>query len=144
MNGIRTSNLHIKDSLQEIKLDMSLSSRKRILLVEDEPLILMAEKQMIRNLQCDADAATNGEIALKLLSEKNRMLDTKYDLIFMDINMPVMNGYITSSRINELVAKGDILGTPIVCLSAQESSEHMKRCHDVGITDFGKPSFYQY
>ncbi len=123
------------EASEELKLYIGPPKKKRVLLVEDEPLVLLAERNMLKKLDCEVDEATNGEIAIKKVCEKNKSDSTKYDLILMDINMPVMNGYIASKTITELVSKGNIRETPIVCLSAQESSEHQVKCTESGIIE---------
>ncbi len=102
--------------------------------------MLLAERQMIKKLGMEVDEAVNGEIALRAMRAQNGKGHAKkqYSLILMDINMPVMNGYIASQRISELVRLGEVAAVPIVCLSAQDSSEHKKRCGEAGIVEMGK------
>ncbi len=58
----------------------------KILLVEDEEILRDAFSLILSTLPYEADTAANGEIALKLCQ------DNEYDLIFLDLMMPVMNG----------------------------------------------------
>lgn len=78
----------------------------RVLLVEDNLINQHAFKVMLSKMGCTVTAATNGEEAVTLYSPG------KYDLVFMDIQMPVMDGIEAASRIR---AKGG--GTPIIGLS---------------------------
>ncbi len=97
---------------------------------------------MIKKMGCMVDCAENGEIAVRMVCERNKFAETKYALILMDINMPVMNGYIASRVINELIEKGEIQPTPILCLSAQDSIDHRERCLECGILERGTVFFF--
>ncbi len=128
--------------LKEIKIEIP--AAKKVLIVEDEPLVLLAEQQMIRKMGCLVECAENGEVALKLVQAKNVKMETKYDLVLMDINMPVMNGYIASRKIKDAVQSGEIVDVPIVCLSAQESVEHKEKCEESGINERSNSPFFAY
>ncbi len=118
-------------------INMNSANKKRVLLVEDEPLVLLAERQMIKKLGMEVDEAVNGEIAVRAVKEKNAKEETKYDLVLMDINMPVMNGYIASKAIHDMAGSGQVVAVPLVCLSAQDSAEHRRRCEESGIIEMG-------
>lgn len=121
----------------EMKIELSPTRKQRVLLVEDEPLVMLAEKQMIKSQGCEVDGAANGEVAVRAVKEKNLHRGTKYDLVLMDINMPVMNGYAASRCIKDMARRGEIIDVPIVCLSAQDSLEHRERCAASGIIELG-------
>ena len=67
----------------------------QVLLVEDTPLIQKASTRLLRNHGITADVANNGMECLQRIREK------RYDLILMDINMPVMDGLETIKHIRE-------------------------------------------
>lgn len=106
----------------------------KVLVVDDEPFIQFAIGSMLTRLDCIVDKASNGTIAYELVKEKNKKEESKFDIIFMDINMPVCNGY-ESTR---LIRKEPIIQVPIICLSAQESSQHQHQCNEVGMTEVSK------
>lgn len=110
-------------------------NNNKVLIVEDEPLVLLAEKQMIKKMGCFVDTAENGELAVKMVCEQNKKLESKYGIILMDINMPIMNGYVASRKLKDLINKGEIMKTPIICLSAQDSKEHIEKCKECGILE---------
>ena len=83
--------------------------------------------------------AENGEIAVNAVSED------KYDLVFMDCQMPVMDGYEATRRIrkNELILNqnnSEITRLPIIALTAHTMSGDVEKCLAAGMDDFlGKP-----
>jgi signal transduction histidine kinase/DNA-binding response OmpR family regulator len=70
--------------------------RMRVLLVEDNPVNLMVGQRLLGVLGTDCDTASNGEEALL------RMSASRYDLVLMDCQMPVMDGYNATRRWREL------------------------------------------
>jgi len=101
---------------------------KRLLVVDDvntnrEILCLMLE-----DTGAALDQATNGEEAVRLFSQN------KYDLVLMDLHMPVMNGYNASKNIRSLPLLWAV-STPIISVSAESSIELHARCKEVGMND---------
>ena len=92
---------------------------------------------MLTSLGCSVEKASNGMIAYELVRERNLKDESKFDLIFMDVNMPVCNGY----EATKLIRKEPIIQVPIICLSAQESSTHQQQCKEVGMTEISKINF---
>lgn len=68
-------------------------SGKRLLLVDDDAQLRASTKQLLTVLDIDIEEAANGEQALQALQQQ------AYDLILMDINMPVLDGYTTTEHI---------------------------------------------
>ncbi|MCM8526124.1 MAG: response regulator [Lentisphaeraceae bacterium] len=98
-----------------------------ILLVEDDKTNQDVTVRILKPLGLEIDVADNGAIALNMLQEKN------YNLVLMDIMMPVMNGYDATKAIRAN-KKWDNL--PIVALTAcllRDAEEECKRC---GMNDF--------
>lgn len=98
----------------------------RILLVEDHFLNQIATRNVVTSWSehITVDIAENGLVAV----EKTR--EYTYDLILMDIQMPVMNGIEASKKIRE---RSDI---PIIAMSAHASESESQRCKDVGINEY--------
>lgn len=107
------------------------SSQLRILVAEDNPVQQTTIKRMLTTWtpRITVDVADNGLVAV----EKSR--EFSYDLILMDMQMPVMNGLEASKKIRE---KSDI---PIIMMSAQTSSAEEKKCAASGINDYMKKPF---
>jgi CheY-like chemotaxis protein len=83
-----------------------------ILLVEDDQYSRFILGQIFQSMGINHDQAGNGSHALEMVKEK------QYDLILMDINMPVMDGYESTRRIRELPWYHDI---HIIALTADIS-----------------------
>ena len=99
-----------------------------ILLVEDEPGLRESTQFLLESYGHRSDVAENGKIAVEKCSNAN-----DYDLILMDVRMPVMNGIEATKAIRQLEAGKS--RTPIVALTA-ESMEIKERCLAVGMDEF--------
>ncbi|WP_238067423.1 ATP-binding protein [Pseudomonas shirazica] len=101
--------------------------RARILLVEDNPVNQLVAKGMLAKLGCQVRLATQGVEALELLEQD------EFDLVLMDCNMPVMDGYEASRRIRQSGRWPDL---PIVALTANAMPEERERCRAAGMNDY--------
>lgn len=107
-------------------------SKGLILLVEDIRPNQMIATSLLKRGGYDVDLAENGKQALEAVLQKD------YDLVLMDLAMPVMNGFDATGAIRKLPGKkGQV---PVVALSANDVPADRKRCIDIGMQDFiGKP-----
>lgn len=103
-------------------------SALRVLVVEDNKLNQEILNMMLSKLNATADFADDGEIALEKTSLR------RYDLIFMDSYMPVMDGLTTASKIRE--RDGEVMAPWIVSVTASVSDEHKDACVRAGMNDF--------
>ncbi|UVH50639.1 response regulator [Pseudomonas sp. CBS] len=104
-----------------------LAHRARVLLVEDNPVNQLVAKGMLTKLGCEVIVAAHGGEALKLLEEQS------FDMVLMDCNMPVMDGYEASRQIRRSGRWPDL---PIVALTANAMSEERERCRAAGMNDY--------
>ncbi|OUS26257.1 hypothetical protein A9Q99_18670 [Gammaproteobacteria bacterium 45_16_T64] len=98
-----------------------------ILLVEDNEINQELVKEIFKDVKVFPDIAFNGLEAV----EKVKLKD--YDLVFMDIQMPLMDGLQATKRIREEYPKEELT---IVAMTANASPEDRKRCVDAGMNDF--------
>ncbi len=113
---------------------ISLSSPRRatILLVEDIPANHLVTATLLRRDGHRVDIAESGQEAIRLARER------PYDMIFMDVVMPGMNGYEAARRIRALGAPAGTV--PIVALTANTAPEDRARCIAAGMNEMiGKP-----
>ncbi|WP_202368635.1 hybrid sensor histidine kinase/response regulator [Pseudomonas sp. MWU318] len=101
--------------------------RAKVLLVEDNPVNQLVAKGMLGKLGCDVVVAAHGAEALDQLEHD------EFDLVLMDCNMPVMDGYEASRQIRQ---SGRWPHLPIVALTANAMSEERERCRAAGMSDY--------
>ena len=101
--------------------------RARVLLVEDNPVNQLVAKGMLGKLGCEVIVAAHGVEALDQLE------NSEFDLVLMDCNMPVMDGYEASRQIRR---SGRWPQLPIVALTANAMSEERERCRAAGMNDY--------
>jgi two-component system, sensor histidine kinase and response regulator len=99
----------------------------RILLVEDNEINQQVAREMLQECGLVVDVAENGEIALGLVQK------FAYDLVFMDMQMPVMDG-VSATREMRKDPKLELL--PIVAMTANAMEQDRRKCMDAGMTDF--------
>jgi CheY-like chemotaxis protein len=116
-----------KDSIKK-STEMSLATGKRILLVEDNLINQKLAKLLLAKLKCKVEVAGNGQEAL------DKLADSKFDLVFMDCQMPVMDGYTASGKIREL--QGDASKLPIVAMTANAMRGDREKCIEAGMDDY--------
>ena len=120
-------NIDAKDLLKtHQKVDLKDSN---VLLVEDnavnQKIILLSLKNNVRNI----DVANNGKEALDKFGK------SKYNLILMDIQMPIMNGIIATKKIRELELSTNTQ-TPIIAITANALSGDREACIASGMNDY--------
>jgi len=104
------------------------TDKGNILLVEDNPVNQKVTSLIIKRLGYSVTIANNGQEAVELC------IESLFDIILMDLSMPVMDGFEATTQIR----KQDNLNTKttIIALTGHAFDEHRKRCEEVGINDF--------
>ena len=103
-----------------------------ILAVDDFSIIRRVIINILRMSEADVDEAPNGEVALskmQLAAENN----VPYDVIFVDIEMPVMDGI---TLIREMRKDERLSDLPIVVMTSHNEQEEIKTCLQLGVTDY--------
>lgn len=109
---------------------------KRVLLVEDNDLNREIAREILGSFSLEVEEAADGQQALKRFQE---VPDGWYDLIFMDIQMPVMNGYEAAKAIRALDGS-NARQVPIVAMTANVFAEDVAAALSGGMNDhLGKP-----
>jgi signal transduction histidine kinase/ActR/RegA family two-component response regulator len=121
--------LNIDNSPQEVHFD-----GLKVLLAEDNRVSREFTSRMLGNIGCEVTTAENGEIAV------NKAKETKFDIILMDCEMPVMDGFEATRKIRELIAAKEAEQTIIVALTGNILEEDKERCTEAGMDNyFSKP-----
>jgi PAS domain S-box-containing protein len=109
-------------------LHLANTKRLKILIAEDGLINQKVAVNQLKNLGYTADIAANGQEVLELITRIN------YDLIFMDCQMPIMDGYDTTKAIRSIEGQGQHL--VIVAMTANAMKEDRDRCLAVGMDDY--------
>lgn len=118
-------------NLQDTAAPTGVARKPRVLLVEDNPVNLMVGQRLLGVLGISCDTASNGEAALM------RMSASRYDIILMDCQMPVMDGYTATQRWREgEAASGDGRRLPIIAMTANAMAGDRQKCLDAGMDDY--------
>lgn len=106
---------------------------KRVLLTEDNPMAAEIARELVEMTGADVEHAENGKLALDMLLEHE---PGYYDIVLMDIQMPVMNGHEAASAIRAQADKRPDMGQiPIVALSADAFAEDVRHARSAGMND---------
>ena len=100
----------------------------QILLVEDSADNRMLVNSYLKHIQYQIEIAENGEIAV------GKFKSHEYDLVLMDIQMPVMDGYAATKTIRQWELEQRVSQTPIIALTAHAIEEDAQRTGDAGCT----------
>jgi len=114
-------------SFPQVPITIGFYPDKRVLLVDDDPLNQFFGKELLKSLGVEVDLAESGESSLSQLEANN------YDLVFMDVSMPGLDGYQTTQRIRQELKRADLV---IVALTAHAISGERERCLAAGMNDY--------
>ena len=103
-----------------------------VLVVEDNPVNTLLITTMLKRFDCSITTTVNGREALVAVQSGQR-----FDLVFMDCQMPVMDGYEATRAIRQWEAESPALARlPIVALTANAMAGDRERCLAAGMTDY--------
>ncbi len=123
--GFQTTTRQAELDAGTIELNPSIKSI-RVLVVEDIVLNQLLMRTLLDDFGFERDIASNGRIAIEKLETNT------YDIILMDLQMPVMNGFETTEYIRTIM-KSDI---PIIALTADVTTVDLAKCRAVGMNDY--------
>lgn len=103
---------------------------KRILNVEDDPNTQEMMKDILEDLNCLVDLAKSGDEAVEKCKKQ------RYDLILMDILMPIKDGYQATKEIRIFEAEHHLPHVKIIAVTAKAFSEDREECLAAGMDDF--------
>jgi signal transduction histidine kinase/DNA-binding response OmpR family regulator len=103
---------------------------KRILLVDDQELNNEVAAEFVKFLGYEAELACNGKEAVERLLARPAGY---YEMVFMDVHMPVMDGYEATTVIRGLEQRPDLQTIPIIAMTADAFVEDIKKAHEMGM-----------
>ncbi len=102
-----------------------------VLVAEDNDLNAKFLSAILKRLNFNIDLAVNGRICVE------KFLENNYDLILMDIQMPIMNGLEATARIRELEQQMEVeCRIPIIAITAFAFEHDKQNCLDAGMDDY--------
>ncbi|WP_409526634.1 hybrid sensor histidine kinase/response regulator [Nitrincola sp. MINF-07-Sa-05] len=105
----------------------------RVLLVEDNAINLQIAREFLADVKAVVDVANNGQQAV------DKMMSNTYDVVLMDIQMPIMDGLTATAKIRQEARFADL---PIIAMTAQAMEEDRQRSVEAGMNDhLSKPLF---
>lgn len=104
--------------------------KERILLVEDQLTNRLVVENMLENIQLKTTHAENGKEAVAKFRE------AEFDLVLMDVQMPVMNGYDATKEIRILEQQQQRPRTPIIAVTANAMQGDRQKCLEAGMDDY--------
>jgi two-component system sensor histidine kinase/response regulator len=105
-------------------------SRLRVLLVEDNAINQQVANGMLTSMGCDVEIASNGRDAVEMLEQ------AAFDIVLMDCQMPIMDGYAATGAIREREGEGRYPRQTIIALTANALPEDRDRCIAAGMDDY--------
>jgi PAS domain S-box-containing protein len=124
LNFVKTnSEAEIETAILELNLE---NNGVKVLVVEDMALNQLLMKTVLNDFGFDRDIAENGQIAIDKLKAKS------YDIILMDLQMPIMNGF----EATEYIRKTMNSKIPIIALTADVTTVDLAKCKAVGMNDY--------
>ena len=117
------ANAEIESELMELDPEIT---DIRVLVVEDIPLNQLLMRTLLDDFGFECDIAGNGKIAIE------KMENSSYDVILMDLQMPEMNGFEATDFIRNIMNSG----IPIIALTADVTTVDLAKCKAVGMNDY--------
>jgi len=115
-----------KPLLPKVGMELEQAS---VLLVEDnlinQKIVVLSLKKLVKNIEI----ANNGKEAL------DKIASSRFDIILMDIQMPIMNGFVTTKKIREIEASSNT-HTPIIAITANALLGDKEECLASGMDDY--------
>ncbi len=109
-------------------VDTAARRRRKILVVEDNPVNQIVVQGMLEKLEYGFEVVDNGQEAVKAVA------DSRYDLVLMDCQMPVMDGYQATGHIRSSEESDRRL--PIIALTANAMAGDADKCYAAGMDDY--------
>jgi PAS domain S-box-containing protein len=113
--------------------------RPRVLLVEDNDINALLARRMLEKAGCDVHVRANGREAVDAIQRRLAGSEPPFDLVFMDVHMPILDGLEATRIIKGLYAARidpSLRAPPIVALTANAFEEDRRRCIEAGMDDY--------
>ena len=119
-----------KTSFGRLESNLPLRDIKHYLVVEDDPVNQLIAKKILEKLGGKVTTARNGEDAIKKFGKQ------KFDLILMDCQMPIIDGYEATQEIRKIELESKLTRTPIIAFTAHAMSYDRDKCLEAGMDEY--------
>jgi len=126
-NGNETIVEEVENGATTLVVEKIASQGGRVLLVEDNELNQQVAVELLQEAKLTVDVAENGVVALNMLEEQ------EYDLLLMDMQMPVMDGIAATKEIRKEPRYANL---PIIAMTANAMNRDMEKCLAAGMNDY--------
>ena len=123
-----------KNTIALLHNDNSMLKDRKVLLVDDDMRNLFALSRQLEDIGLDVEVASNGQEALdKLEASKIDSPEAPYELILMDIMMPILDGYEATIAIRKMPVYADV---PVIALTAKAMQDDREKCINAGASEY--------
>jgi len=126
----RTSKNYVVDD-EDIKSKLKIIKDSRILLVEDNEINQQIAQELLTDAGLIVDIAENGKISVEILNSKTN--SSYYDLVLMDLQMPIMDGFTATKEIRKKYSKTEL---PIIAMTADAMYGVEEKVIEIGMNDY--------
>ncbi|GAM87475.1 hypothetical protein ANO11243_055000 [Dothideomycetidae sp. 11243] len=140
-NNERASNTKLqgdfkaRDALQA-KLPMEERSKVHVLLAEDNAVNRLIAMRAVEKLGFSVSAVWNGKEVLDYLATEESATHRRADIVLMDCQMPVMDGYLATQKIRNEAHHPRLRDIPIIAMTASAIQGDREKCFDAGMSDY--------
>jgi len=128
LSAMFTTGKQQPEKVNTIPVIEKLTDAATIMVVEDEPINMMLITEVLGKMGFSVIKATNGKQALEILQHQDPQL------IFMDVNMPEMDGFTTTRLIRQLPGPYSLI--PVIALTADAMQGDKEKCIEAGMNDY--------
>jgi CheY-like chemotaxis protein len=128
LSAMFTTGIQQPEKINIIPSIEKIADAASVMVVEDEPINMMLITEVLGKMGFAVIKATNGKQALELLQQQD------LQLIFMDVNMPEMDGFTTTRLIRQLPEPYSLI--PVIALTADAMQGDKEKCIEAGMNDY--------
>ncbi|NDI85541.1 ATP-binding hybrid sensor histidine kinase/response regulator [Undibacterium crateris] len=134
MLGNESNDFHVSETVEasQAEADLGEIQGARVLLVEDNDINQLVATALLEGVGLVVDVAADGKICLDMVAA-SMAHNTPYDLILMDMQMPVMDGITATEHLRQLYAAEEL---PIVAMTANVMQQEIDKCFQAGMQDY--------
>jgi PAS domain S-box-containing protein len=119
--------------IKEICSKKTIDIKRHILIVDDDSIIVALLENLLKSEGFEITSASNGKEALERIAHSSLYKSGKPDLILLDIDMPVMDGYQTCKKVR---GRKEYESIPIIMVTAESDKKVIKKLFSIGANDY--------